>query len=138
VFGREAIANCGPCRIGFIEEALAAEFGVHTIVNVVDPAAERGVVVENGGGERLEFVVVGEGGSAVLAGQNIGEEGEPGGDGAAVGFVANRLSGHEVKEFPSGGPPEARVHYDMRRFPACIGVKFTQILAIPDQIGLLI
>jgi hypothetical protein len=44
--------------------------------------------------------------------------------------VADRLGGHEVEQFPAGGAPETGVHYNVRRFPACIGVKFTRILAV--------
>jgi hypothetical protein len=111
VFSGVTVTNRRPRGVGLIEEALATKFRIHAIMNVVGPAGERGRAVKNVGREGLELVIVREGGATVLTRQNIGQQSEPGRDGAAVGLVANRLGGHKVKEFPARGAPESCVHF---------------------------
>jgi hypothetical protein len=124
VFSSVSVVNSRPVGVRVIQKTLATELGVHTIVDIVDPATERGGIMENGGCQGLELVVICERGPTVLTGKDVGEEGKPGGDGTSVSVVADRLGGYEVEEFPAGGAPESGVHYGMRRFPACICVKF--------------
>jgi hypothetical protein len=33
-------ADCRPCGVGCLKQPLTAEFRIHTVVNLVDPAAE--------------------------------------------------------------------------------------------------
>ena len=67
----------GPRRIRCRQESLAAEFRIHTVVDIVDPSSEMVRITNNCVGEWLQFQIIVEGCTAVLAGQHVLQKFEP-------------------------------------------------------------
>lgn len=99
-------------RIGGVRgrrEALAAELVIHLVMNGIEPFAQRVLGLEHGVRDGEFPVVVGQGRTTVLTGENVRQCFE---EAAHSGFLGGGivLKGEEVKEPPPWRPPETGVH----------------------------
>lgn len=106
VDGVEMLLNGSPGGVGCGVEPLLSKLVVDAVVNGVDPV---GKVLEVLRIEGIFFIVIRQGGTTELTGQDVGEGLEEGGEGGGV-FCGRK--GDFVEELPAGWAPEARIHIE--------------------------